>query len=34
MRTYQYDQFIAEQIQQGVDLVVNLAAGSMHDLTG
>jgi methyltransferase (TIGR00027 family) len=26
-RTYLYDQFIAEQIQQGVDLVVNLAAG-------
>jgi methyltransferase (TIGR00027 family) len=27
MRTYLYDQFINEQIQQGVDTVVNLAAG-------
>jgi methyltransferase (TIGR00027 family) len=27
MRTYLYDQFINEQIQQGVDMVVNLAAG-------
>jgi len=27
MRTYLYDQFIAEQIEQGVDLVVNLGAG-------
>jgi methyltransferase (TIGR00027 family) len=27
MRTYLYDQFIAEQVQQGVDMVVNLAAG-------
>jgi methyltransferase (TIGR00027 family) len=27
MRTYLYDQFISEQIQQGVDMVVNLAAG-------
>ncbi|MGH9685398.1 MAG: class I SAM-dependent methyltransferase [Candidatus Acidiferrales bacterium] len=27
MRTYLYDQFIIEQIQQGTDLVVNLAAG-------
>jgi methyltransferase (TIGR00027 family) len=27
MRTYLYDQFITEQIEQGVDLVVNLAAG-------
>ena len=26
-RTYLYDQFIAEQVQQGADLVVNLAAG-------
>lgn len=26
-RTYLYDQFITEQIQQGVDMVVNLAAG-------
>jgi len=26
-RTYLYDQFIAEQVQQGVDMVVNLAAG-------
>ncbi|HEV3144039.1 MAG TPA: SAM-dependent methyltransferase [Gemmataceae bacterium] len=26
-RTYLFDQFISEQIQQGVDLVVNLAAG-------
>jgi methyltransferase (TIGR00027 family) len=26
-RTYLYDQFIAEQLQQGVDMVVNLAAG-------
>jgi methyltransferase (TIGR00027 family) len=26
-RTYMYDQFIAEQCQQGVDMVVNLAAG-------
>jgi methyltransferase (TIGR00027 family) len=26
-RTYLFDQFIAEQIQQGVDMVVNLAAG-------
>jgi methyltransferase (TIGR00027 family) len=27
MRTYLYDQFVNEQIQQGVDMVVNLAAG-------
>jgi methyltransferase (TIGR00027 family) len=27
MRTYLFDQFIAEQCQQGVDMVVNLAAG-------
>ena len=27
MRTYLYDQLISEQIQRGVDLVVNLAAG-------
>jgi methyltransferase (TIGR00027 family) len=27
MRTYLYDQFLNEQIQQGVDMVVNLAAG-------
>src|SRR6266851_9695835 len=27
MRTVLFDQFITEQIQQGVDLVVNLAAG-------
>jgi methyltransferase (TIGR00027 family) len=27
MRTYLYDQFINEQIQQGTDMVVNLAAG-------
>jgi methyltransferase (TIGR00027 family) len=27
VRTYLFDQFISEQIQQGVDLVVNLAAG-------
>jgi methyltransferase (TIGR00027 family) len=27
MRTYLYDQFLNEQIQQGVDIVVNLAAG-------
>jgi methyltransferase (TIGR00027 family) len=27
MRTYLYDQFINEQIQQGVDMVINLAAG-------
>jgi methyltransferase (TIGR00027 family) len=27
MRTYLYDQLITEQIQQGVDMVVNLAAG-------
>jgi methyltransferase (TIGR00027 family) len=27
MRTYLYDQFIAEQCQQGVDMVVNLGAG-------
>jgi methyltransferase (TIGR00027 family) len=27
MRTYLYDQFINEQIQQGVDMVVNIAAG-------
>jgi methyltransferase (TIGR00027 family) len=27
MRTYLYDQFINEQIQEGVDMVVNLAAG-------
>jgi methyltransferase (TIGR00027 family) len=27
MRTYLYDQFITEQIQQGTDLVINLAAG-------
>jgi methyltransferase (TIGR00027 family) len=26
-RTYLFDQFIAEQVQQGVDMVVNLAAG-------
>jgi methyltransferase (TIGR00027 family) len=26
-RTYMFDQFIAEQCQQGVDMVVNLAAG-------
>jgi methyltransferase (TIGR00027 family) len=26
-RTYVYDQFIAEQCQQGVDMVINLAAG-------
>jgi len=26
-RTYLYDEFIAEQVQQGVDMVVNLAAG-------
>jgi methyltransferase (TIGR00027 family) len=26
-RTYLFDQFIAEQVQQGVDLVVNIAAG-------
>jgi methyltransferase (TIGR00027 family) len=26
-RTYLFDQFISEQVQQGVDLVVNLAAG-------
>ena len=26
-RTFVYDQFIAEQCQQGVDMVVNLAAG-------
>ena len=26
-RTYIFDQFIAEQCQQGVDMVVNLAAG-------
>lgn len=26
-RTYLYDQFISEQLQQGVDLVINLAAG-------
>jgi methyltransferase (TIGR00027 family) len=26
-RTYLFDQFITEQVQQGVDLVVNLAAG-------
>src|SRR4029077_6576743 len=26
-RTYLFDQYITEQIQQGVDLVVNLAAG-------
>jgi methyltransferase (TIGR00027 family) len=27
MRTYLFDQFIAEQIKQGADMVVNLAAG-------
>ncbi|MGA8149371.1 MAG: SAM-dependent methyltransferase [Terriglobales bacterium] len=27
MRTYLYDQFIAKQVQEGADLVVNLAAG-------
>jgi methyltransferase (TIGR00027 family) len=27
MRTYLYDQFLNEQVQQGVDMVVNLAAG-------
>ncbi len=27
MRTYLYDQFITEQLSQGVDMVVNLAAG-------
>jgi methyltransferase (TIGR00027 family) len=27
IRTYLFDQFIAEQIQQGVDMIVNLAAG-------
>src|SRR5271156_6264636 len=27
MRTYLYDQYITEQLQQGVDMVVNLAAG-------
>lgn len=27
MRTYLYDQFVNEQMQQGVDMVVNLAAG-------
>jgi methyltransferase (TIGR00027 family) len=27
VRTYLFDQFITEQIQQGVDMVVNLAAG-------
>ncbi|MGA2084748.1 MAG: SAM-dependent methyltransferase [Terracidiphilus sp.] len=27
VRTYMYDQFIAEQCQQGVDMVVNLGAG-------
>ena len=27
VRTYLYDQFIAEQCQQGVNMVVNLAAG-------
>jgi methyltransferase (TIGR00027 family) len=27
MRTYLYDQFITEQLQQGVDLVLNLGAG-------
>lgn len=27
MRTYLYDQFIAEQCKQGVDMVINLAAG-------
>jgi methyltransferase (TIGR00027 family) len=26
-RTYMFDQFIAEQIQQGVDMIVNLGAG-------
>ena len=26
-RTYLFDQFIAEQVQQGVDMVINLAAG-------
>jgi methyltransferase (TIGR00027 family) len=26
-RTYLFDQFISEQVQQGVDLVINLAAG-------
>jgi methyltransferase (TIGR00027 family) len=27
IRTYLFDQYIAEQVQQGVDMVVNLAAG-------
>src|SRR6266849_10309908 len=27
MRTYLFDQFISAQLQQGVDLIVNLAAG-------
>ena len=27
IRTYLFDQFVAEQCQQGVDMVVNLAAG-------
>ncbi len=27
VRTYLFDQFITEQVQQGADLVVNLAAG-------
>src|ERR1700735_5648726 len=27
MRTYLYDQFLNEQLRQGVDMVVNLAAG-------
>lgn len=27
MRTYLYDQFITEQLQEGIDLVINLAAG-------
>src|SRR3989454_9467594 len=26
-RTYLFDQFIAEQVHQGVDMVINLAAG-------
>ena len=26
-RTYLFDQFISEQVAQGVDMVVNLAAG-------